>query len=67
MQRMTAKQIAEEILGMSYSQFIRKMNAGEFTDLPHFRTGSGERPRYFFYREKVEEWISKRMTRKAAI
>ena len=63
MQRITAKQVAEELLGESYWTFIRKMNRGEYVDIPHFRTGCGERPHYFFYREKVEEWISKSMSK----
>ena len=61
--RMTAKQIAEEVMGISYHQFIKKMNRGEYVDLPHMRTGCGVRPGYLFYREKVEAWIESRMSK----
>jgi len=63
MQKMNAKEVATELMGLSYWQFIRKFNAGDYVDLPHFRTGCGKRPRYFFYREQVQEWILKRIAK----
>jgi len=56
MTNLNAHQVAKK-LGESYSRFIKKLNAGEYSDLPRMRKSAGPKARYLFIETKVDKWI----------